>query len=154
MLDLLGRLFGAPKALEGIVDGASRALDTLVYTDQERAADHAAQVTEARRMVIEWMASTQGQNLARRLIALSVTAVWLVSYLAAMAMDMLNVWIADDRLSRSAELARTAAGDMVPAVMLILGFYFAAPQMGQMATAAIAAFGERFTPKDGRTRDG
>jgi hypothetical protein len=76
-----GKLFGTEKALNGIVDGVTNGLDALVYTDEEKAADAAADRSEARKMVVQWMAATQGQNLARRLIALSITGVWLSMYL-------------------------------------------------------------------------
>ena len=77
----IGRLFGAPKALEKTVDALSSGLDKLVYTKEEKAGDEAQAVTEARGMIIDWLKNTQGQNLSRRLIALSITFVWLVMFI-------------------------------------------------------------------------
>ena len=57
-----GKLFGTEKALSGIVDGVTKGLDALVYTDEEKAKDAAADRTEARQMVVGWMAATQGQT--------------------------------------------------------------------------------------------
>ena len=139
MFSFLGKLFGAEKALTGIVNGASSALDALVYTDEENALAAAEQRSEARRMVVAWMQSTQGQNLARRLIALTITATWLTMYITASLASMLAVWRAQytEKLLACAEIARDLANDMNPAVMLILAFYFAAPHMGEIAKTAI-----------------
>ena len=82
-----GKLFGTEKALNGIVDGVTNGLDALVYTDEEKAADAAADRSEARKMVVGWMAATQGQNLARRLIALSITGTWLGMYLISVLLS-------------------------------------------------------------------
>ena len=139
MLNFLGKLFGAEKALTGIVTGASGALDALVYTEEEKAEAAAEQRSEARKMVVAWMQATQGQNLARRLIALAITATWLGMYLTASLASMLAVWVGQytEKLLASAGIARDLAGDMNPAVMLILAFYFAAPHMGEIAKTAI-----------------
>lgn len=155
----LGRLFGTDKALEGVVNGVSKGLDALVYTDEEKAGDAAESRSEARKMVIEWMKATQGQNLSRRLIALSVTAVWILQYMVAQICDVVSVWVplkvvtlpstidgakpvvqVINVWSQSADSIRAGAGEMSGAVMLILTFYFAAPHMGQVVTAAIGKF--------------
>lgn len=154
MLKFFGKLFGSEKALDSIVSGAVRGLDALVYTDEEKAGDAAADRTEARRMVVAWMAATQGQNLARRLIALSITAVWLSQFVIAQALSIAAVWASPsritaeglqiigtaDRLKESAAVMTTGAGAMNGAVMLILAFYFAAPHMGDIAKAVTGKF--------------
>ncbi|PKR56330.1 hypothetical protein [Thalassospira lohafexi] len=133
-----GKLFGTDKALGGIVDGVANSLDKLVYTDEEKAEDHAKSVTEARRMVVDWMAATSGQNLARRLIALAITGVWLGMYLLSVMANMIAVFVeTDDKLVELSIIARNSANDMGSAVMLILAFYFAAPHMGDIASAAL-----------------
>ena len=136
-----GKVFGTDKALAGIVDGVSSGLDKLVYTDEEKADDHAKSVTEARQLVVDWMRSTQGQNLARRLIALSITGVWLMQYVVAWLMDIIAIFVgnaATRKLITEASTATDARADtMVGAVMLILAFYFAAPHMGDIASAAL-----------------
>jgi hypothetical protein len=70
---VIGKLFGTDKAAVSAVDGLKNGLDKLIYTKEEIAEDAAADVSEARKMFIEWMRTTSGQNLARRLIALIVT---------------------------------------------------------------------------------
>lgn len=141
-----GKLFGTEKALTGIVDGVTNGLDALVYTDEEKAADAAADRSEARKMVVGWMAATQGQNLARRLIALSITGVWLSMYLVSVLCAMVAVFtnadgvVTAEKINEVGVIAKGAAMDMNPAVMLILAFYFAAPHMGDIAKAVTGKF--------------
>lgn len=141
-----GKLFGTEKALSGIVDGVTNGLDALVYTDEEKANDAAADRSEARKMVVGWMQTTQGQNLARRLIALSITGVWLSMYVLSVLCSIVAVFtnssgaVTADKLLKVSDIAKSAAMDMNPAVMLILAFYFAAPHMGDIAKAVTNKF--------------
>lgn len=141
-----GRLFGTEEATGKLIDNVSSGLDSLIYTDQEEARDIAKSRSEARSMVIEWLKNTQGQNLSRRIIALSTTFVWLFQYVLAGILNVATVWVGPEtgkKLSESAELISQNASDIVPAVMLILGFYFAAPHMGKIAETALARFGQK-----------
>jgi hypothetical protein len=144
MWDWLGKIFGTDKALSGIVDGVSNGLDKLVYTDEEKAGDAATERAAARRAVIEWMETTKGQNLARRLIALSITFAWLMQYLAAWFMNLVAVFLDDpeaaEKLREGAVLTSANGERMVGAVMLILAFYFAAPHMGKLVSGAMTKF--------------
>jgi len=139
-----GRLFGSDEAAGKLIDNVSSGLDKLWYTDEEKADDKRKDASEARSMVVEWLSNTQGQNLSRRLIALAITFTWLFLHLINATLGIAAVWVEDGaKLLTSAGIVREAAGDMVPAVMLILGFYFAAPHMGSIARAAISRFGQR-----------
>ncbi len=148
--DFFGKVFGTDKALAGIVDGVSSGLDALVYTDEEKAGDAAKDRSEARQMVVQWMASTQGQNLARRLIALAITSVWLGMYLLSAVVQMVAVFWTEkaSELTQVGIIAKESANDMIGAVMLILAFYFAAPHMGDVVKAAMAKFGKDNSPTD------
>lgn len=147
-MGLLGRLFGTEAALEKTVDTVSKGLDALVYTDEEKATDAARDRSEARRMIVDWMLSTQGQNLSRRLIALSITGIWLLMYLVSVLAQMVAVFIDNvgvvtaSKVTAIGSIAQNAAIDMNPAVMLILAFYFAAPHMGDIAKAVTGKFTE------------
>lgn len=128
-----GKVFGTDKAIEGTIDAVRSGLDKLVYTDEEKADAAAAERQQARSMLVQWMEATQGQNLARRIISLAVTGVWLSQYVVAqLAMSIAVFWTDDagEKLKRLAELNLKSADDMAPAAMLILGFYFAAPHLG------------------------
>lgn len=140
-MSFIGRVFGTEKALVKTVDSVTKGLDALVYTDEEKAADAASDRSEARKMVVGWMEATQGQNLARRLIALSITAVWLSMYLLSVGFSMLAVFLdSAEKISEVGEIAKSAATDMNPAIMLILAFYFAAPHMSGIAKAVTGKF--------------
>ena len=141
MFKFFGKLFGSDKALDSVVSGAVRGLDALVYTSEEKADAAAKDRTEARRMVVAWMAATQGQNLARRLIALSITAVWLLQFIIAQALGVVAVWSGTpEKWTESATVMTGGASAMNSAVMLILAFYFAAPHMGDIAKAVTGKF--------------
>jgi hypothetical protein len=140
-MGFFGKLFGSEKALEGIVNGVTDGLDKLAYTSEEKAEDAAKERTEARKMVVEWMGATKGQNLSRRLIALSITSVWLLQYVIAQGLDFSAVFVGGpEKLVEAAKVMRGGAADMSSAVMLILSFYFAAPYMGGIAKAATSMF--------------
>jgi hypothetical protein len=137
-----GKLFGTDEAIKGAVDAVRDGLDALVYTNEEKAVDAAKERSEARSMLVGWMEATQGQNLARRLISLAITGVWLFQYIVAqMAMSIAVFWTNKAaELNELAKLNMASANDMGSAVMLILAFYFAAPHMGDFAQAVVGRF--------------
>jgi len=138
-----GRVFGSDKALEAAVNGVTNGLDALVYTDEEKAQAASGDRSEARSMVISWMQATQGQHLARRLIALSITGVWLFQYFISWACVFAAVFTPTQTallLNQAATLTTEHADSMTGAVMLILSFYFAAPHMDKIVGAAMTRF--------------
>ena len=137
-----GKLFGTDEAIRGTIDAVKDGIDALVYTDEEKAVDASKERSEARSMLVEWMQATQGQNLARRLISLAITGVWLLQYIVSqIAASIAIFWQArSEQLNTLAKLQLESANDMSPAVMLILAFYFAAPHMGDFAKAVIGTF--------------
>ncbi len=141
---LLGKIFGTEKSIEAVVASTTKALDALVYTEEERATDASQARSEARSMVVQWMAATKGQNLARRLIALSITSVWLFQYVVAQALAFVAVFLTDaTKANDAAKIMREGATEMNGAVMLILAFYFAAPHMGDIAKAVTDKFAKK-----------
>ena len=143
-MSIFSRIFGGQKASKALIDNVSKGLDALVYTEEEKAVDAAKSRTEARTMFIEWMKNTQGQNLARRLIALMITIVWLAQYLTMQVLGVTAVWLDDSKSEKMIESAKIIGGyasSMNGAMMLILGFYFAAPHMGKIAETALNKFG-------------
>lgn len=137
-----GKLFGTDEAIRGTIDAVKDGIDALVYTDEEKATDAAKERSEARSMLVEWMQATQGQNLARRLISLAITGVWLMQYvMASLASSIAIFWSSQaNNLNQLAKVQMDSANDMSPAVMLILAFYFAAPHMGDFAKAVVGTF--------------
>ena len=136
--ETIGKMFGTDKAAASLIDHTAGALDKLVYTDEEKAEDKAKSRTEARTMVIKWMQATSGQNLARRLIALVVTVIWAVQYVAVVLLSVSAVWVENSaKLTDSASVIGDYAVKTNTAFMLILGFYFAAPHMGEISRKAL-----------------
>ena len=98
-------------------------------------------------MVIEWMGNTQGQNLARRLIALSLTMMWGVIHGIKTLLATYAPW-ADNaeqakQIMASVAALEEATTQLNGAMMLILGFYFAAPYMGSVVEGALNKFGKK-----------
>ena len=136
-----GKLFGSDEALKSVVDNVASGLDALLYTEEEKANDGAKERSEARQMVVGWMAATQGQNLARRLIALSISGVWLLSIIGEKIVGAIAVFADDpEKLTKLADVMSEGTREMSSPVMLILAFYFAAPHMGDIAKAVTTKF--------------
>lgn len=140
-----GKLFGTDEAIKSTIGAVKDGIDALVYTEEEKAVDAAKERSEARSMLVGWMEATQGQNLARRLISLAITGVWLLQYLVSQLASSIAIFWYDKavQLNALAKLQLDSANDMSPAVMLILAFYFAAPHMGDFAKAVIGRFGAK-----------
>ena len=139
----MGKIFGSEKALESAVGGINRGLDALVYTDEEKAQDAALERQKARSMVVEWMGNTTGQKLARRLIAVSITFVWLLQYIAAWGLVVAAIFVdpeTGERLKEASALTQEHSDGMTGAIMLILSFYFAAPHMDKIVGPAMERF--------------
>lgn len=139
-----GKLFGTDKGIESVVNGVSKGLDALVYTDEEKANAAATERTEARKMIIEWMSNTQGQNLARRFIALSLTMMWGIIYIVKTILATIAPWYTDKtaQIMESVKALEDSTTQLNGAMMLILAFYFAAPHMGSIVKGALNKFGK------------
>ena len=140
-----GKLFGTDEAISKTIDVVSEGLDKLVYTCEEKADASAWERTEARAMLDKWMEATQGQNLARRLISLAITGVWLSQYvIATTASSVAIFWDTQSiNLNKLAAVQIGTAEQMNGPVMLILAFYFAAPHMGDFAQAIVGRFKQK-----------
>ena len=137
----IGKMFGTDKAAESLVNNTSKALDKLVYTKEEQAEAHAADVSEARAMIINWMAATSGQNLARRMLALMITTVWLLQYMVVVVFSCISPWLENsEKIESTTEILKAFTHQMNGAVMVIIDFYFAAPHMGSIVQGAMQRF--------------
>ena len=75
MMGLLGKIFGTEAAIGKSIDLIASAGDALFYTDEEKANDKAKRAEQIDVLLIKWMETTTGQNLARRLLAVMISAV-------------------------------------------------------------------------------
>jgi len=156
---LLGKVFGSDKAMEkglGMIESAG---DKLWYTDEEKADDRAKKGEQIRAFMVNWMESTKGQNIARRMLAVGITFVWLSMYVIGTIMGIVAPWldstlpldsagvVIEGALSTYGKLMASSvaldakADKMSGAVMLILAFYFAAPHMDKIVVGALEKFG-------------
>jgi len=78
-MSLLGWLTGGSKTAETVANGIYSGIDKLVYTDEEKA-DASRKGFE---LFIKYQEATQPQNVARRLIAMQVVAVWVLFVMVA-----------------------------------------------------------------------
>lgn len=141
---LFGKIFGSDKAIESGLGILERAGDAMFYTDEEKA--QAAERIARRKddLLVQWMESTKGQNLARRLLAVMITIVWLLMYIASFVVDVVSVWVSQETsalLDQTSMRVGEYASQMNGAMMLILAFYFAAPHMGKIVDGALSKFG-------------
>ena len=142
-----GKLFGTDAAADNIINRGFDLVDKSFYTKQEQGEALAEAENQARSMIIKWLESTTGSRLARRVIAFMITGTWLLMFILATAISVAALWVDDSltgaRLTASTDLLDGRIETMTPAVMLILGFYFAAPYMGDIAKGALTKFGNK-----------
>ena len=132
-MGFLGKIFGTAKSVEQVVGSVTRGLDALVYTDEEKAGDAADERRAARREVIEYMKATSAQNVTRRVIALTIIAMWALTYFTSMVMVQVSVFTGDVLLATKLQEASTLLDDNISdieqSLMIVLVFYFGAPHM-------------------------
>lgn len=145
-MSLLGKLLGTDKATQTVIERGFELVDKSFYTKQEQGEAALRAEAEARGMIVEWLRSTSGSRLARRILAFMITGTWLFLFLSATGMSFASIWVDDSltgaRLTASATMIDGRIETMTSAVMLILGFYFAAPYMGDIAKGALEKFGK------------
>ena len=143
MLKLFKRIFGDPKSISETVESVTNSFDKLNFTKQERAVEHNKAVSDAMNMTVRWMETTQGQNLARRMIALSITFSWLLLLFVRITLSVVSVFQKSSAVTDAASILRESTEEMTPAVMLILGFYFAGPHLKELVGGAVARFNKK-----------
>ena len=114
-MNIFKRIFGTPKDVTKILDGAIAGLDALVYTEEEK--------SRANLKISEWylkyLAATQGQNLARRFIALMVVGLWVLLIISGIIIRAFSVDFSDFIFSILVDVVAVPFG-------IIIGFYFLA----------------------------
>lgn len=151
MFGWLGKLFGSDTAVSKTIDTARHIVDEAFYTDEEEANDKAAATTEARGFLVRWLEATTGSRLARRVLALSTTGVWLLQYVLAGLCSFIGVFTTGEltaKLNTAAAMLDARANMMIEPVMLILAFYFAAPHMGEFAKSILSRWQQRGIQKN------
>ncbi len=115
-MNVLKLLFGSPDAAVKTVGSIASGLDKLNFSDQEKA-EHKAKAME---WLGKYMESTQGQNLARRYIAMVVTIQWAVLLNIAVALQLFEAEKKSDYVFKIMDECVNEA------FMLVMIFYFGA----------------------------
>lgn len=137
-MGVLGKLFGTDKTIEKSIDVISRGFDKLIYTKEEQSENEAKSITEARQMLIDWIASSQGHRLSRRIIALSITFTWLFGFVFAYICSVVAVWAKKpERWLETSQTIMQGTETMQNIVLIIVGFYFAAPHLSNIVQPAV-----------------
>lgn len=119
-------IFGAPDTTKTVVDGAIAGLDALVFTDEEKSRAAAG----ASEWFLRYLAATQPQNLARRLIALVIVFLWALLILVGVAARGVEVYFGlegEDLFSDY--LFEVLSAVVMNPFLMVMGFYFAAHVM-------------------------
>ncbi|WP_444884682.1 hypothetical protein [Microbulbifer sp. PSTR4-B] len=118
------RLWGSEKALEKGADALIKTGDALFYTAEEKAQDSDQRNAQVCEFLLQWIKSTSGQNIARRLIALSFTGVYLL-LLLVVAILSVRAALADPGQGATAlAAAATAAEGVLAKATETLALYF------------------------------
>lgn len=119
------RLFDTPDTISEGVRAVINTGDALVYTDEEKAEFG----QKVRDWMLAWQQATSGQNVARRLIALSVTAVWL---LEAVVTAVLSVWAAiNPEVAPAAAAIESQFARLTMIEGMILTYYYVPNKIGE-----------------------
>lgn len=113
-MNIFGWLTGGTDTAKKVVDATIATGDALFYTDEEKAKDYASY----REWYLKYLEATQPQNIARRLIALTITGLWSLVVIAAL---IIRARGGDDL----ANYFFKVLDDIVTAPFLtVIGFYF------------------------------
>ena len=139
MWKIFGKLFASDK----VVDSGISLIDKAFYTDEERAEDKQRASDRKDQLVIDWIEASKGSNIARRFIAVLVTLLWVFLFVFGWAVSQYAIWsekLTIEKLKLIQEANAPYLEQATGAMMLVLGFYFAAPYMGDIAKGALSRF--------------
>jgi hypothetical protein len=143
MWKIFSKLFASDK----VVDSGISLIDKAFYTDEEKAEDKQRASDRKDQLVIDWIEASKGSNIARRFIAVLVTFLWVFLFVFGWAVSQYAIWsekLTIEKLKLIQEANAPYLEQATGAMMLVLGFYFAAPFMGDIAKGALS----RFSGKD------
>lgn len=152
MFKWLGKIFASDKAIETGISMIDRGVDMAFYTDEEKAQAIERKETRKDKMIMDWIESRKGSNLSRRFIAILVSCMWAFLFLFSWVSQQAAIWL-DKMTAEKLELMKAANESYLDqasgAMMLVLGFYFAAPYMGEIVSNAFKRFaGRKEKPKE------
>ncbi|GAF70801.1 unnamed protein product [marine sediment metagenome] len=112
-MGILRTIFGRPEDASKIIDGATKGLDKIFFTKEERA--------DANQKLSDWylkyLEATSGQNVARRFIALVVVYLWAGLILLGVTSRYWSVELSD-------HIYHILQDVVMNPFLVIIGFYF------------------------------
>lgn len=127
-MSFLGSLFGSSETGVKLVSDITDAVDKMFHTDQEKAEAVAQARREGYSVYMEWLKSTSGSRVARRLLALTVTGIWAIEHLSSVVLGVISVFVQDGKkLTEASEMLAGHAHDNNALVGVVLLFYFGGP---------------------------
>ena len=146
-MSLIGRIFGSEKASESLVKTGLKMIDDAFYTDAERASDHMKERIQVAKSVQQWMESSGGPNLARRVIAMGIFGMWAFLWASSVIVHIATIFVGDPVLREVMDTVSTDARDYAVEInaemILVLGYYFAAPQIDKFAAPLVAKLSKK-----------
>ena len=123
-MNILKRIFAGPEETNKIIDGATAGLDKLFFTKEERA--------DANTKLGEWyrryLSATEGQKLARRMIAIIIVYLWTGLIAIAAVARATELWLYRAALEVPHPFSEFILTLLVDVVMvpfgIVIGFYF------------------------------
>lgn len=131
-MGFLARLLGGDKAVDSVIKATVKGLDAIKYTKEERAHDEQEDIKEARKFFIDYMKSTQGSAIARRLIALIVVGCWAGCFVLTVAFSIATPFVSPDSQEALTEATNSVFDALVNfgvlgIVGMVCAFYFYLP---------------------------
>ena len=140
------RLLGTDDSVSKVIDHTASGIDKIWYSAQERTQDEIAANHRATDMLLDWIKSTSGQNVTRRVLAFSIAGAWLFMVIAATIGDMVSVWVDPEFAKLVIETSKALdrrAEQLADKADIILLFYFAAPHIGSGVRQLYGSYKER-----------
>jgi len=112
-VNILKRIFASPDDATKVIDSATKGLDKLFFTKEEKA-DANAKLSE---WYLKYLAATESQNIARRFIAIIVVFLWALLVVFGVAIRWLSYEMSDF-------IFKVLTDVIMQPFSIVIGFYF------------------------------
>lgn len=128
MFNILGAAFSWLTGNSKSADKAMSAVDALIFTDEEKSNVDTATREKVLDFKIRYAEATQGQSVARRVIAFSVTAMWVLLSLTI----VIAAFFDNGEDSFADFVTEFMVENINTPFSIVLGFYFLAHVVGKI----------------------
>jgi len=123
MFKALKAIFSTPAQATKVADAVIKGADAAWFTAEEQS-----------EWFIRYLEATQPQNLSRRIIAISITAVWVLSALVLLFLTIIAALLESTIVSGAAAAVFKFMDTIINVpFMVVIGFYFAKGIAGNLA---------------------